>query len=313
MTPRQARCPITYDEISGPARYSEAGLSKLSPRLENLRDFPFSAEEQRMEAEARSSKMSIQGVQPKLSAVLNVASSTFELTDSFGRYIMKPQVERFRNLPENEDLSMRLARLAGIEVPLHGLVYSKDGSMTYFIKRFDRYSQKQKYHVEDFAQLSGESRETKYKSSMEEVAKVIESFCTFPVIEKLKLFRLTLFSFLIGNEDMHLKNFSIIMRGEKVQLAPAYDLVNSTIAMTSPKEEMALPIRGKKSGLTKGVLVEYFGMERLGIERNVLTSVVNELRGSIPAFQKLIAISFLPDELRKKYSVLVDERAGVLF
>src|SRR5882724_11657416 len=112
--------------------------------------------------------------------------------------------------------------------------------------------------MEDFAQLSGASRDTKYESSMEKVAKVIDAYCTFPVIEQIKLFQRVLFSFLVGNEDMHLKNFSLITRKTgRVDLSPAYDFVNSTIALPNAKEEMALPIRGKRSNLTRSDIFDY--------------------------------------------------------
>ena len=131
------RCPITYEEC-GDSKYSDRGLKRLSRNLTYLSDLPYSAEEQIKEAAARADKMSIQGVQPKLSAVLSPKKSGFEIVDRGGRYILKPQVPAYFQVPENEDLTMRLAANIGIEVPLHGLVYSKDGSMTYFVMRFDR-------------------------------------------------------------------------------------------------------------------------------------------------------------------------------
>src|SRR5205807_127794 len=100
----------------------------------------------------------------------------------------------YPGLPENEDLTMRLAEQVGIEVPLHGMIYAADKTLSYFIKRFDRAGRSGKLAVEDFAQLSGASRDTKYESSMEKVARVIEEFCTFPALEKVKLFRLTIFN-----------------------------------------------------------------------------------------------------------------------
>ncbi len=124
---------------------------------------------------------------------------------------------------------MTLAEIFGIEVPVHGLVYSKDKSKTYFIKRFDRIGHNQKLAVEDFSQLLGLDRETKYESSMEKVIWVVSTYCSFPKIEFVKLFKRTLFNFLVGNEDMHLKNFSLITRQDRVALSPAYDLLNSTI------------------------------------------------------------------------------------
>jgi len=242
-------CPITYEPCSG--RYSDKGLKLLSRQLTGLHDLPFSARELRQEAAARAGKMSIQGVQPKLSARLLIREQRFEIVDLGGTYILKPPIDNYPEVPENEDLTMRLAALAGIEVPPHGLLYGHDGAMTYFIKRFDRSGRKDKLHVEDFAQLSGRTRDTKYRSSMEQVAGLIETYCTFPAVEKVKLFRLTLFCFLTGNEDMHLKNFSVIRKNDVISLTPAYDLLNTTIAISRPVEEFALPIRGKKNRLTR--------------------------------------------------------------
>jgi serine/threonine-protein kinase HipA len=256
------RCPITYAEAQND-RYSLKGLKKLSPKLRSLKDFPFSAEDQVREAIYRAAKMSIQGVQPKLSVRLNVKKEIFEIVDKGGHYIFKPQTSNYKEVPENEDVTMRLAKLIGIEVPLHGLIYSIDGTMTYFIRRFDRAGRK-KIPVEDFAQLAGENRETKYESSMEQIIKLIEKFCTFPAIEKLKLFNLTLFNYLTGNEDMHLKNFSVIRRDVKVELSPAYDLLNSTIIINSI-EELALPLNGKKNKLKKNDFFKYFAKERLAL------------------------------------------------
>ncbi|MFH0730457.1 MAG: HipA domain-containing protein [Pseudomonadota bacterium] len=158
--------------------------------------------------------------------------------DTGGRYILKPQNPQYPLLPENEDLSMHLASAAGITVPLHGLVYSIDGSMTYFIKRFDRVG-KNKLAVEDFSQLLGLTRETKYDASMEKIAHVIETYCSFPAVEKIKLFRQTLVNFLIGNEDMHLKNFSLMTLNGKVALTPAYDILNTTLVLSDAREEIA--------------------------------------------------------------------------
>jgi serine/threonine-protein kinase HipA len=138
-----SRCPITYGECEG-GKYSLKGLKKLSPRLKNLKDFPFSAEEQVKEAIARAAKMSIQGVQPKLSVRLDLKNEIFEIVDTGGRYIFKPQTKNYKEVPENEDVTMRLAELIGIDVPLHGMVFSKDNTLTYFIRRFDRVGRNKK-------------------------------------------------------------------------------------------------------------------------------------------------------------------------
>ena len=303
-------CPITYQPCEG--KYSIQGLRRLSRRLDALEDLPTAAE-QIHEAAVRVPKMSVQGIQPKLSATLNVSRRRFEVVDIGGHYILKPQNPNFPQLPENEDLSMRLAGAAGIDVPLHGLVYSKDDSFTYFIRRFDRISRNKKLAVEDFAQLLGLSRDTKYNASMEKVAAVIEKYCTFPALEKIKLFRLTLVNYLLGNEDMHLKNFSLITRDDKIELSPAYDIINTTIALANPQEEIALPLMGKKRKLDHFSLIDYFGRDRLNLTDLAIKTVLKKIESAFDLWIQLIHSSFLDTVLKNKYSKLVEARKTALW
>ncbi len=294
------RCPITYSPCDD-RTYSEKGLKFLSPTLKTLALLDFTAEELRAEAMQRATKMSIQGVQPKLSAVLNIKKGSFDLVDIRGRYILKPQHHLFPELPQNEDLTMRLAASIGIEVPLHGLIYSKDGSLTYFIKRFDRKGQKDKIAVEDFAQLAGLNRDTKYNYSMEKLVKLIDEYCTFPAIEKARLFKIVLFNYLIGNEDMHLKNYSIILRNGKVELSPTYDLLNTSIILQGEIEEIALTMDGKKSNLNYDVLVNYFGKKRCGLTDRIIEKMEDTIQKALSSWFELIEISFLSDKMKDKY------------
>ena len=305
------RCPITY-ELTG-NKYSKAGLKLLSPKLKDLQDLAYTTEEQIREAANRAAKISIQGVQPKLSARLNFKLGIFEFVDLGGEFILKPQNPMFRQLPENEDLSLKMAKKCGIEVPIHGLIFSKDKKLTYFIKRFDRKGRNKKIAVEDFSQLSGETRETKYNSSMEKVINIIDKYCTFPAIEKIKLFRRTLFNFLIGNEDMHLKNFSLISRNNKIELAPAYDFLNTTIVLDSPLDEIALPLDGKKSNLNRELFVEYFGNERLCLNEKTINNVLISIQEAISSWHKLIEDSFLSTDLKLKYNDLLEERIKCIY
>lgn len=305
-------CPITY-EPCGDNRYSGKGLRKLSSRLQQLAPLPFSAGELVQEAAARAAKMSIQGVQPKLSAVLDVKQGAFRIVDRGGRYILKPQNAIYPFVPENEGLCMQMAVAVGIEVPLTGLVMSKDSSWTYFIRRFDRIARTGKVHVEDFAQLSGRTRDTKYDASMEQVATLLERYCTFPKVEMARLFRRTLFNFLVGNEDMHLKNFSIIVQNGKVSLSPAYDLLSTTVAMGSAAtEELALPLAGKKRNITRKLLVNYFAKERMGLPDRVVNGIFSDLTRAIPEWQHLIRASFLPENQKGTLTKLLAYRAAIL-
>lgn len=304
-------CPITYQPC-GDKKYSDKGLKLLSRNLTQLKDLPLTQEEQLREAALRADKMSIQGVQPKLSAKLNVRDEIFDIVDRGGEFILKPQNNFYLEMPENESLTMKLAKLIGIEVPINGMIYSIDGRFTYFIKRFDRYGRNKKLSLEDFAQLAGKSRETKYDYSMEKLVTLVDTFCTFPAIEKVKLFRLTIFNFLIGNEDMHLKNFSLITRDNKVELSPAYDLLNTTIVVPRTQEEIALPLAGKKRNLSAKILIDYFAKERLKLNDTIISQVLNKINIEWNNWENLIKNSFLSNKMEEKYLELINIRKQII-
>jgi len=303
------RCPITYNKVEHPGDYSFSGLHILSGKLNTLKDLPLTTAEQLHEAAAMAGKMSIQGVQPKMSAVLDEKNKVFKLVAVGGTYIIKPQNNLYRALPENEDLTMKMAAQAGITVPVHGMIYGKDHELSYFIKRYDRIGKRgKKIAVEDFAQLAGKYRETKYNYSMEKIISIIESFCTFPMLEKSRLFRRVIFCFLTGNEDMHLKNFTLQTNNGKTEFSPAYDLLNTTIVLKHPEEEIALPVNGKKRNLTRKILVDYFALERMGLSNRITAKILQEIKEAIPLWYALIEKSFLPEDLKDAYRVVLEER-----
>lgn len=302
------RCAITYEVISSGA-YSQNGLNTLSRRLRDLKGLPFTSSDLRREASARAGKMSIQGVQPKISAVLSVARQQFELVSTGGKYILKPKIDEYPNVPENEDVSMKMAKAVGIEVPAHGMIYASDGSLCYFIKRFDREPKGHKLHVEDFAQLLGRNRDTKYNASLEQVIAGVNQFCTFPKIELLKLFKRVVFSFLIGNEDAHLKNYSIIRRADLVELSPAYDLLNTSIVIQNPVEESALPLAGKKSNLKRDHFVDYLAAERMNLPEPAVMRTLDDLNSAMSDLWRLLDASFLPTDKKEAFKAILLERA----
>lgn len=304
-------CPITYLAADAD-RYSLAGLKRLSHSLTELLPFPYSAAEQRYEASQRAARMSIQGMQPKLSVRLAPSHGSFDIVDQGGTFIVKPQHHIFPQLPENEDLTMRMAGTLGIDVPLHGMVYSVDGTLSYFVRRFDRPRRGKKLALEDFAQLSRKSRKTKYDGSMERLVPVLEEHCAFPQLEKLKLFQRTLFCFLTGNEDMHLKNFSLITRGTKVELSPAYDLLNTTIALTGTQEEVALPLGGRKRKLGRREWLDYWAMERLTLTPKSVESVLAACQRALPHWKSLLQRSFLEPSAKEAYAALLRKRVAIM-
>ena len=169
--------------------------------------------------------------------------------------------------------------------------------------------------MEDFAQLAGLSRETKYDFSMERLVRLLDAYCTFPAIEKVKLLKRSLFNFLVGNEDMHLKNFSLITRRGKVELAPAYDYLSTTVAFLAlgkaidEIEETALPLQGKKRRLSRKTWIDYFAKERLKLPDKVIGNVEADLATGASAWRTRIAESFLPSEQKDHYRTLLAKRS----
>ena len=195
-------------------------------------------------------RIAITGVQPKLSVTLEKSKENNRLTivGLWGEYILKPQHERFPMMPETEDLTMHLASLSRIQVCEHTLLRASDGSLAYLAKRFDRAKGK-KVHMEDFCQLSEFLTESKYKGSYEKIGKLILKYCTNTGLDALNYFELVLFSYLTGNNDMHLKNFAVLHQDNGIYLSPAFDLLNVNLVNPADDEELALTLNGKKKRL----------------------------------------------------------------
>ena len=301
------RCPITYSEC-GNNLYSDKGLKLLSPGLEKLNLLPFTQEDIKLEAFSRAGDFALSGNSLKLLAKINTSTNSFVFSSPKGKFILKPQNILHPEVPQNEDLTMKMAEVCGIEVPLHGLIYNSDKSLTYFIKRFDRGPGKTKYHTEDFAQLLGKHKSEKYDSSMEEVAGIADRYCTFPVIEKIKLFRAAVFNYLVGNGDAHLKKFSLIKKDDVIMFSPFYNLVNTSILNNNESNEIALPLNNKKLNLNKNDFFEYYGVNILKLNLKSLLNVLNQFENSISKWLDLIQISFLSDKNKEKYIKVLEQR-----
>jgi len=196
-------------------------------------------------------RIAVTGVQPKLSVTLEPAKNAgkenrLTIVGLWGEYILKPQHGHYLQMPETEDLTMHLAAFFKIPVCDHALMRASDGSLVYLAKRFDRSGGK-KIHMEDLCQLSEFPTENKYKSSYEKAGKLITKFCTNTGLDTLNYFELVLFSYLSGNNDMHLKNFSVLHHTNSINLSPAYDLLNVNLVNPEDKEELGLTLNGKKN------------------------------------------------------------------
>lgn len=259
--------------------------------------------------------ISVPGVQPKLSmSLINEMKEegNFRLTvvgALGGNYIFKPPSSDYPEMPQNEHLTMRLAESFGIKTVRSSLIRLQSGELSYITKRIDRTDTGQKIHMLDMFQIT--EAFDKYKSSMEKVGKAIHNHSMNTLLDKLFLFELTLFSFLTGNNDMHLKNFSMIQTPSGWILAPAYDLLNVAIVNPEDHEELALTIEGKKSKL-KRIHFETFG-KGLELTDRQIQGVFSRFYEKKMDMQKWIDHSFLSYPMKEKYNTLVQERYGRIF
>jgi serine/threonine-protein kinase HipA len=309
------RCLFCYQPLEDTADFHPKCSKKFfgqlsSPTLELSKE---AMEEMARQIVSRS--IAVAGVQPKLSLSLDKnpddpKSLRFTIVGLWGNYILKPATPDFPSLPEIEDVTMHLAEIAKIKTAQHSLIRLESGELAYLTKRFDRVKKK-KVAQEDFCQLSGLLTEDKYKGSMERTGKIIRELSTQPGIDSIAFFELTIFLFLTGNADMHLKNFSLIRtdKGEII-LSPAYDLVSTALAMPKDKEQLALTLNGKKSRLKRSDFDTL--ASNLQLHSKTVEGTYKRFASYILKFCSFIDISFLADELKEEYKKLIKERAKIL-
>lgn len=255
----------------------------------------------------------VPGVQAKLS--LDIARSRageqrFTIVGLWGRFILKPQTERFAHLPENEDLTMHLAEAAGIKTVPHSLIRFADGELCYITRRIDRSKKGNKIAMEDMCQLSERLTEDKYKGSYERIAKLIRQYSDAPLLDVVNFWEIVVFSWLTGNADMHLKNFSLYRPNDNYILAPAYDLLSTVLAMPEDDEELALTLNGKKKRIKRDDFEN--AMSESGMDEKAITNLFDRFSKAVPKWYEIIKNSFLPIEMQNAYRDKINIMAKAL-
>lgn len=257
----------------------------------------------------------VTGVQEKLSLDLqqdehgNPARLT--IVGVMGRYILKPQSERFTSLPEVEDLTMHLAEIARIPVVPHCLIRFADGELNYITRRIDRTADGGKLAMEDCCQISGMLTEQKYQSSYEHIASLIRKYSCIAGLDVQNFWEQVIFSWITGNADMHLKNFSLISQEpDHYRLAPAYDLVSTALVMPEDTEELALYLQGFKQNLMPFDFIH--AMEDSGIATNVAERTLLRFQKNRDKWFKCIDNSFITEEQKDAFKFIIDHRLDTL-
>jgi serine/threonine-protein kinase HipA len=272
------------------------------------------SEIEQLAKEAAVLSITITGVQPKLSLgwtkkkLTNGHRNRLTILDALdGHFILKPQNNDYVQIPENEHISMKLAELFTVSIVPVNLIRLVSGELCYITKRIDRNSDGSKNHMIDFLQILELS--DKYKGTTENLGKTIGELSVNTLYDKLRFFEITVFNYVIGNNDMHLKNYSMFLSNSGWVLSPFYDLLNVKLLLPKDKEDSALLLGGKKSNFTKG----YF--DRLGTDLTLNTkqikTVYKRFESWLPKATELINDSFLSNDLKTKYIQLIQDRTAI--
>ncbi len=306
------KCLYCYQNLTTETDYHEKCSLKFfgtnqAPKLEYTFD--------QMSALAKNvveRSVSVPGVQPKLSMTFNQETKDQRLTvvgALGGNYIFKPPSLEYPEMPANEHLTMRLAEYLKIKTVPSSLIRLKSGELSYITKRIDRTDDGKKIHMLDMFQIT--EAFDKYKSSMEKVGSALGKFSSNTLLDKLFFFELALFSFLTGNNDMHLKNFSMIESASGWVLAPTYDLLNVAIANPEDKEELALTLGGKKKKLRKEHFVKL--AQNLELNTKQIDGVFKRFSEKKEDLIKMIHNSFLSETMKKNYIEVLKKRYTIIY
>ncbi len=305
------KCLYCYKELDeGEVDFHKA-CSKKFFGMPEAPELPYSLDElDSLAAQVIRSQTTLTGVQAKLSLHIDrhARSKRLTIVGLWGDYIFKPQTQEYRNLPENEDLTMHLAEIAKIKVVPHTLIRLKDGTLGYLTKRIDRTADGEKRPMEDMCQLTERQTEYKYKSSYEQIAKVIAKYSYAPLLDQTDFYEQVFFSWMVGNNDMHLKNVSLYAPNGKWGLAPAYDLLNVSLVNPKDTEELALTLNARKKHIKKSDFVKAMALS--GIAPKVFDNMVAKYNKLLPKFNEIICMSFLNAEDKELYMQSIAARLG---
>lgn len=316
----KSRCLFCYKEIESGADYHSRCAKKLFGTT-RIPVIPYTRDNiENLALQVLETSTSITGVQPKLSLDINRGGKNepdkLTIVGLWGNYILKPQSSIYNEMPELEDLTMKLAEVAGIATAKHGLIRMADGELAYITRRMDRGADGEKYSMLDMCQLTNRLTEHKYLGTYSQLAETIKTYSISPMLDVQRFWEIVIFSWITGNSDMHCKNFSLI--DDKYigyQLSPAYDLLAVLLTGIDDNDEMAMPLMGSivnDSSAISGLTGVMFGevMVKSGVPEKVAYKILDKFVKCCDKWNDIIDASFLSKRKKIEYKVLVAERLG---
>lgn len=317
----KSKCLFCYKEIECGADYHIGCAKKLfgTPRIPII---PYTRDNiEDLALQVLETNTSITGVQPKLSLDINRGGKNepdkLTIVGLWGNYILKPQSSIYDEMPELEDLTMKLAEAAGIATAKHGLIRMADGESAYITRRMDRGAKGEKYSMLDICQLTNRLTEHKYLGAYLQLAETVKNYSISPMLDVQRFWEIVIFSWITGNSDMHCKNFSLINdKGIGYQLSPAYDLLAVLLTGIEDQDEMAMPLMGAVvdnralSGFNGAMFIE--AMVKSGISEKVAQKNLYKFANYKEKWYEIIAVSFLSEHKKGEYKALIEERLNRL-
>ena len=309
------KCLYCYKPLAEGEKDYHKGCARKIFESTTVPELPYTRDNiNELAKEIITTSTTVTGVQPKLSLDISRGtkgeSQRFTIVGLWGKFILKPQTDRLENLPENEDLTMHLAEIAGIKTVPHSLIRFADGELCYITRRVDRTKKGDRIAMEDMCQISERLTEDKYKGSYERIAKLIKKHSSAPMLDVINLWEIVVFSWLTGNADMHLKNFSLFKPIDNYMLTPAYDLLSTSIVMPEDEEEVALTLNGKKKKIKREDFEK--AMSDSGMDEKSIANLFKKFERAYPKWIEMIAQSFLPEEQQGLYREQIERMSAKL-
>lgn len=300
-------CLCCQEPLEGEERYHPRCLKKLfgtawAPAI------PFRVADMPSLVEEAKGHISISGVQMKVSVRLNHERRELESVSTGGTHILKPEPDRFPQIPQNENLCMNIADAMEMRVPPHGLFAMADGRLAYLVKRFDRAEDGAKIPNETMFQILGAT--DKYTGSIEKIGRALRDHTANIGLDTVDLFERVILCFLIGNGDMHLKNWALLGAGKGIGLAPVYDFVSSRLYLKN-EEDSALTIHAKKNKLTRSDFEAL--ATSLRMDPKAMRHVLDRFERARDSINLLVAQSELRHDFRREFASIVSGRYKRLY